>query len=526
MQAEFAAIGATAPEKDIRPGTGPQGRWLNALAMKSVSGAASFLLLFVTLQAVSPAAEKKEASASKEGTESRHNSDPEELLQIIEEQQKQIEALQQSLDELRKQVQGLVDRPSPETPEAPPPEAPLARKEPAPIPAPKKDGDSKWEFSGYGTIYYENYDWETHEDRRARTDVERIIFEAEYHPVDIFKVEVEIALEHGGVGAAMEFDVFEEFGEFEQEIEKGGEVELEKAEAEILFSRPLSLKFGHLILPVGLLNQRHLPSEFFTAARDATASPLIPVTWHENGAGIFGELGFFGDSYLSYQALFVNGLDSTGFSSANWIRGGFQERFEYKVAEQPAYVFNVNYYPTENSMFGVSFYRGNTAENRPKDDVDYDVHVTIGSVFGSWVTGPITLRGEYILGTLENSDLLSRSNRRLSNNLGVVRSPVAKAAESVYVEFGYDISGWIQRGLRVNPGPFDLFVRYDQTDSMDEVEPIIFKNPRWDRESWTLGFNYRFARGFVGKFHHSWRTLGLSRQNKENTLSAGLAYEY
>lgn len=494
----------------------------------SVLGTTSFLLILVTLQAAAPPKENRDTPASTEGTAGHQISDPEDLLQIIEAQQEQIHALQQALDELRQQVEGMVEHRSPETPAPRRTDRELAGIKPGPTVKEdvKSDADSKWEFSGYGTIFYENYDWETHADRRARTDVERILVEAEYQPFDKFKVEVEVAIEHGGVGTTMEFDVFEEFGEFEQEIEKGGEVELEKAHAEILFSRPLSLKFGHLILPVGLLNQRHLPSQYFTAARDATASPLIPVTWHENGVGIFGEFGLFGNSYLEYQAQFVNGLDSTGFSSANWIRGGFQERFEYKVAENPAYVFNVNYHPTGSSMVGVSFYRGNTAENRPKDDLDYDVHVNIGSVFGTWETGPITLRGEYIRGTLENSDLLSRSNRRLSNNLGVVRSPVAKAAESIYVEFGYDISSWLWRGLRFNPGPFDLFVRYDQVDSMDEVEPVIFKNPRWDRESWTLGFNYRFARGFVGKFGHSWRTLGLSRENKENTLSAGVAYEY
>ena len=498
------------------------------LARKSVSGATSFLLLFVTLQATAPTEENRNTLVSKEEPDNRQNPDPEELLQIIEAQQEQIHALQQALDELRDQVKGLVDRPGPEAPAPRPPDSELAERKPGPAVTEDVKGDagSKWEFSGYGTIFYENYDWETHADRRARTDVERILIEAEYQPIDKFKVEVEVALEHGGVGAATEFDVFEEFGEFEQEIEKGGEIELEKAHAEILFSRALSLKFGHVILPVGLLNQRHQPSQYFTAARDATASPLIPVTWHENGAGIFGELGLFGSTYREDEVQIVNGLDSTGFSSANWIRGGFQERFEYKVAENPAYVFNLNVHPAAGSMFGVSFYRGNTADNRPKDDVDYDAHVNIGSVFGSWEAGAITLRGEYIRGTLENSDLLTRSNRRLSNNLGVVRSPVARAAESVYVEFGYDISDWIRRGLRVKPGPLDLFVRYDQVDSMDEVEPLVFKNPRWDRESWTLGFNYRFTPGFVAKFGHSWRTLGTATQNRENTLSAGVAYEY
>ena len=418
-------------------------------------GTTSGLLLLVTLQAAAPPEKNRDTRISKEETDNRQNPDPEELLQIIEAQQEQIHTLQQTLDELRKQVEGMVEHKSTETPSPRPPDSELAERKPGPAVEGdvQADDDSKWKFSGYGTIFYESYDWETHADRRARTDVERILVEAEYQPTDKFKVEVEVALEHGGVGAATEFDVFEEFGEFEQEIEKGGEIELEKAYAEILFSRALSVKFGHVILPVGLLNQRHQPSQYFTAARDATASPLIPVTWHENGVGIFGELGFFGSGYLEYEAQFVNGLDSTGFSSANWIRGGFQERFEYKVAENPAYVFNLNYHPAAGAMFGISFYRGNTADNRPKDDVVYDAHVNIGSIFGTWEAGAITLRGEYIRGTLENSDLLTRSNRRLSNNLGVVRSPVARAAESVYVGVRLRHFRLVQARSSRQPGP-------------------------------------------------------------------------
>ena len=83
------------------------------LARKSVIATASFLLLLVTLHATAPTEENKGTPVSKEGAVRRQITDPEELLRIIEAQQEQIRVLQQSLDELRKQVEGLVDRPQP-----------------------------------------------------------------------------------------------------------------------------------------------------------------------------------------------------------------------------------------------------------------------------------------------------------------------------------------------------------------------------------------------------------------------------
>ena len=42
------------------------------------------------------------------------------------------------------------------------------------------------------------------------------------------RLEAELEFEHGGTGITMEFDKLEEFGEFEMEVEKGGEVIVEK----------------------------------------------------------------------------------------------------------------------------------------------------------------------------------------------------------------------------------------------------------------------------------------------------------
>ena len=469
----------------------------------------------------------------------------EDLLAVIEAQQRQIDRQQEVLEQLRLKVGRLLDNREPNAPE---PSNSTARtvpasfvtaRQPRQVESAARGSEARprplsglissagdFEFGGYAVTTYEDYEWETHEDRRARTDIERIILEAEYQPFERFKVEAELEFEHGGVGVTTEFDVFEEFGEFEQEVEQGCEIVIEKLQAEFLLSRGFNVKVGHVILPVGILNKEHLPSDYFTATREASRTQIIPAVWHENGIGAFGEFDIGAGGILDYEFQVVNGLDSTGFSSANWIARGYQKRFEYKVAEDLAYVFNLNYRPVPNALLGVSWYHGDSADNRPKDDTDFDADINILALFGRYALGPWSITGQYMAGELDNSDLITRANRRVSNNLGVVRSPVARTAKALFVETGYDITRLFDFPAALNIGPLELFTRYEHIDSMESVEGIVFDNPRWDRESWSVGFNYEFASGLIWKVEQNWRDLATSRMNRENTLASSVSYEF
>ena len=96
----------------------------------------------------------------------------------------------------------------------------------------------RFSVSGYGVISYANFYWETDPDRRAHIDVERLVVAPKLQINDTIRLESELEFEHGGTGITMEFDKFEEFGEFEMEVEKGGEIIVEK---------PVS--YTHLTLP-------------------------------------------------------------------------------------------------------------------------------------------------------------------------------------------------------------------------------------------------------------------------------------
>ena len=385
--------------------------------------------------------------------------------------------------------------------------------------------------SGYGVINYAHFDWELDPGRRAAIDVERFVIAPKYRINDTIRLESELEFEHGGTGSTMEFDKFEEFGEFETEIEKGGEVIVEKLAAVFSFRPSFNLRVGHIIVPVGLVAKRHRPQHYFTTTRPEAEAHLIPTIWHETGVEIFGSLGA-----LNYQAQIVNGLDSTGFSSRHWIVPGHQLRFETANAEAPAFVGRLDYAFHENATVGISGYYGDTAANRPKPDVDFDAHVGIVSLHGFYEVNAVKIRGLFLWGTLENADQLSKVNRTLSNNLNVKRTPIGSSALGWYIEAGYDILSFFRRqnnsakdnDLKDTPPDMvlDVFARYDYYDTMASVEGIIFDNPRWERSTWTFGINYRVHPKMVFKSHYSLRRLATTDKNRENTFALGLGFQY
>ena len=218
-------------------------------------------------------------------------------------------------------------------------------------------------------------------------------------------------------------------------------------------------------------------------------------------------------------------MDSTGFSSRRWIVSGHQLRFETANAEDFALVGRVDYTIVDGTVLGISGYYGDSADNRPKPDFRADAHVSILDLHGFYEVGALKVRGLFLYGTLENSDLISKTNRNLSNNLNVKRTPVGSRASGGYLEVGYNLLTLFKSSLNTE-AVLDLFIRYDNYDTMAEVEGDIFDNPRWERQTWTFGVNYHPHPQLVFKGHYSARRLGTEVENEENTFALGFGFQY
>ena len=355
-------------------------------------------------------------------------------------------------------------------------------------------------------------------DDRALMDVTRLALKLEAELLPQVELEAEVEFEHGGTGGALELE-YEEFGEFEQEVEKGGEVIVEELYVKRSFGEHLDLSAGHFYVAVGLLSELYRPLDYYGTVRPESEAAVIPALWHETGIEASGRVRRW-----RWRLQVINGLDATGFSSQRWVAGGHQLRFEQVRADRLALAGRVDFEPVRGALVGVSLYRGDSAGNRPKPDMEgTEAQVTIADVHAHLDRDRLRARGLFLRGHLRNAAAVSARNRTLSNNLDVPRSPVASAASALYLEAGYDILPW----LAERPGErLDLFVRLDDYDTMAEVPEGFFDNPRFDRRVHTVGVNYAMARKLVLKADYAMRRLGAARFNDENTLGLALGFQF
>ena len=124
----------------------------------------------------------------------------------------------------------------------------------------------KFRFGGYGEMAasYKDYDFNRFKHssgspkrNRGEISIPRFVLAFDYKFSPKWILGSEIEFEYGGTGVAREIEWFEENGEYETEIEKGGEVALEQFHITRLINKHINVRFGHMILPVGLTNTHH-----------------------------------------------------------------------------------------------------------------------------------------------------------------------------------------------------------------------------------------------------------------------------
>lgn len=387
----------------------------------------------------------------------------------------------------------------------------------------------KIKFGGYGEILYRHFDYGPNQkasttgslaDSRAEVDIPRFALSLESYFSDDIYLEAEVEFEHLGTGSALELE-YEEFGEYEFESEKGGEILLEELHITKIFLDELKLRVGRFYVPVGLLNKAHRPTDYFTSIRPESESQIIPVVWSETGIEVFGKL--FGS--LNYRAQVINGLESTGFSSEKWIVEGHQKKFEFIKATNLAIAIRLDYSGIENLLFGVSGYYGNTSGNRPKPEDMQNVNGNVGILdfHAAYNSNDFIARGLFLFGHLTNSDIISQRNSSISRNIQAPRTPVAESAMSYYIEAGYNILRFFDTNTPLKLFPFG---RYEYYNSMEQVTGSVFADPRFKRNLITFGINFFVLPNLVLKADYSMRKVGGfdSIYNDENTFGLSIGF--
>ncbi len=393
---------------------------------------------------------------------------------------------------------------------------------------------SKLKIGGYGeavysrNFYSDNFNRysqpETYDGKgyHSRVDLPHVTFFLGYEFGKGWRLNTEIEFEHGGTESAVELEA-EEAGEYETEVERGGEVALEQFWIEKTFNGSLNLRFGHIIVPIGYTNGNHLPTQFFTVYRPAGENTIIPCTWHETGISLWGYLG----KHWKYEVQVVPGLDSELFSRDSWIKNGSASPYEFKVANKLAGVVRLDNYSVSGLRLGVSGYTGQSFKNsiKPSQASKYnDVKGTVylGSFDFDYKGHNIIARGYFDYGHLMNSKVISSYNKSLSKYSPSPRTNVASGALCTGVEVGYDIFSKFEK-LQAEKKKLYLFGRYEYYDSMYKTDESIVKSGWTKRQIYVGGLNFFPIKDIVFKAEYS---AGILRKgyNNENSFSLGIAY--
>ncbi|MCC6727021.1 MAG: autotransporter outer membrane beta-barrel domain-containing protein [Saprospiraceae bacterium] len=383
----------------------------------------------------------------------------------------------------------------------------------------------------YGAINYFNFDWQTDTVKRNAIDNEMLVFEFSYQRSKRLRFNTEIEFEHGGTGVGVEFDRFEEFGEFEFDVSKGGEVWVEQMNLEFI-AKKWSLQAGRVKVPFSLWfdASKGEPTDYRTAMRSEAEAAILPNNWTENGLA-FSSYKLLGTNTLHFYAAFVNGLDNAAFNSANWIKRGNQRRFEMANAENFALAARTDF-RFRGNLVGASAYFGNTTGNRPKPDLKVDAPIFLVEGHAALRLGRCYLNALAIYGHLENSEAVTNQNRNLSNNLNVKRTPVGAASLAGFAELGGE---FLRHESVLAPGEQSSLVAYlraDYYDTMQDTEGVVFNNPRWERKSISAGLVYQMLHDVHLKFQYSLRKVGAPAPTSvnggtlERTAVLGLAFDF
>ena len=244
----------------------------------------------------------------------------------------------------------------------------------------------------------------------------------------------------------------------EIEFEHVDEVKLEFAYLDYNDGGGMGYRMGHMLVPMGWINELHEPTAFWSANRPEVERKILPSTWHENGVGAYGEQGDF-----SWRLYVMNGFDAADLDPSDGMRSGRQAGHKAK-AENLALSGRLDWTGAQGWTVGGSFYSGDSNQST-SDTTDFGT--TLYDIHMQYDRGPLRLRGLYATAEVNNADLLANSSD-------------SDSLKGWYAEAGYDL--WANRGNGTSLTPF---VRKEMLDYLVDTAADT------ERDRTTFGLAYQ-----------------------------------
>ena len=258
---------------------------------------------------------------------------------------------------------------------------------------------------------------------------------------------------------------------FVESLEPSGELELEQAYLDFLIHRRYNIRAGMLLMPVGIINERHEPPVYNGVERPLVDTVIIPTTWFETGAGVHGEFSG-GWRYRAYVTAPLNALE---FSADEGIRGG-RQKGSAASAPSASVTGRLEYLGLPDLTLGASFWNGR------------------GHVFGTLLDTGVRV--------LEADARYQRNRLELRGQVARVAIPnAAELNDTIVVDVGVDpniaerlLGFYGEAAYRVwdkgSPRDLVVFGRYEYADTQHRMPEGWLPLDEFRRNAWVVGATY------------------------------------
>ena len=336
-------------------------------------------------------------------------------------------------------------------------------------------------LGGYGEIVWRTYGGDS--TKTADTDVYRFIPYIGYKFNDNLVFNAELEFEHGSTSAS-------------------GKVVVEFAYLDHLIHPLFNVRVGHVLAPVGLINQLHEPIYFPMVDRPSVERYIIPSTWSENGILLHGE-----NETLRYSFGFMTAPKAENFKSKDWVRSGRPSGSKATNSDHLA-VARFDYFLGSHGFVGVSGAYGSTNQsNAALGDATLglvDLHAALN--FGHTEINLLTTQG-----TMTDTDKILAQTSEL----------VGKKVEGSYVTLKHNIMPYINSGTDQK---LKLFAHYEVMDLHKEVIEGQTKDKTLDQELTSVGLNYHIDPKTVLKYEYQIKSDETGKDYTASKFGVGFVF--
>ena len=366
---------------------------------------------------------------------------------------------------------------------------------------------------GYGEIYYTH---PIHDSSLTEFDLARAVFGIGYRFDDRTVFNSEFEIEHAVASA-----------------DDAGEFEVEQFYVDHQFADWGSVKAGLFLMPFGLLNEHHEPTNYYGVQRNFVETLIIPSTWREGGVGIHGTTS----AGLSWDLGLTTGVNMEGWNNNpedplyrtalqlgnNGVGPLAATHQELSLAngEHLSQYLSLNYTGMPGLLVGAAVFTGLAVVPSVPPGLP-DERVTLWEGHARWTPGAADLSAVYARGTISNTAAYNSANAGVSN-------PLPAEFLGYYLQGAYTV--WQRDGRRLSP--FVRWEHYDMGASYEGIPPGFTTVPTglaadgkpWPQPNdrvWTFGLNFYINPHVV--FKADYQTFDVNTDLSRFDLGMGLSF--